>query len=234
MERTKLVLLVFALTGTLNVSAAVSPTDMARRLEQCDRKGNPRCIGELETEALAMPGSKVKRVDNVLEIRADAKVVSFEDRANAGVQTLTHHYLGILGGAGYHVVARRGWEQGDFVLVSPASGEWFPMAAIPQVSQKATLLVSVSARECCGWNGIAVWRITPERLIREFQFSPREYALYKFTAWEGEGAIRLEKLTRASKELCPGSRSMTVGEVLKPHEQTWQLVPEMPPRVNCR
>lgn len=224
---------VLALFSVATPCSSVTSSEIERQVEQCYRKGG-NCAEELESTILSKPESKAKHSGDILTIRTQSKLVSFKDRPNAGDQTILNTYLGLLDGLGYHLVDRRRWEGNDFVLVSDLSGEQFSMSAIPHVSPGTKMAVSVSASEAYNRNEIVVWLITPERLTREFHFSPKEYALYKFLAWNGETTIRLEKFTRSKKEDCPNSQFMTVSEILKYDQGKWHLSGETPAKVKCQ
>jgi hypothetical protein len=233
MNRWILIIAALTLFSVTSLSIAVNSSEIERQLEQCYRKGGT-CIDDLESAILARPESKATHSGNILSIRTRSKVVSFKDRPNAEEQTILNTYLGFLDGIGYHLVDRRLWEGNDFVLVSDLSGEQFPMSAIPHASPSAKRVVSVSASEAYNPNEIVVWLVTPERLTREFHYSPEEYALYKFLSWDGETTIRLEKFTRSKKENCPNSQFMTVSEVLQFSQGKWQFSGETPAKVKCQ
>lgn len=233
MIRAASAVIVLLLSSAASHAEAGTSSEIESQLEQCYRKGG-NCIESLETSILATPGVKAKHSGNVLEIHTQAKIVSFKDRPDAGDQTILNTYLGLLDGLGYHLVDRRFWEGNTFILVSDVSGEQFSMAAIPHASPKTMKLVSVSASEAYNPNEITVWHVTPERLKQEFHYSPEEYALYKFLAWDGEAKVRLERFTRSKKELCPKNQFMTLGETLQYSQGQWQLIGEKPAKVKCQ
>jgi len=212
---------------------AASSSEIESALELCNRKGGT-CIDDLESSILSKSAVRAKHSGGILTIKTQSRLVSLKDRPKAGDQTLINSYLGIIDGTGYHLVYVGLWEGNHFVLVSDTSGEQFSMAAIPHPSPTAKRVVSVSASEAYNPNEITVWRVSPDRLTREYHYSPEEYALYKFLAWDGEDTIRLEKFTRSKKEYCPTRQFMIVREVLKFSAGKWLLSSDTPANVKCQ
>jgi hypothetical protein len=103
------------------------------------------------------------------------------------------------------------YEGGDYTWVNDGSGLSVRLKGFPHYSPNGRRFVIVNPAEDTSFNGIQLWRMQSEGRSKgqlEFfhpelvlEYSPEEYALYDFVAWENDESIQLRVTTWVGQEL---------------------------------
>ncbi|MCX8505983.1 MAG: hypothetical protein ORN98_05140 [Alphaproteobacteria bacterium] len=92
------------------------------------------------------------------------------------------------------------YESQAYQWVDDRTGEITRIWDFPHLSQSRNRFVSVAATESEGQNGIQIWDLTSGKPVKEWEYSPTEYALYEFVDWEDEDTVNLSVFTYPQRD----------------------------------
>jgi hypothetical protein len=213
-----------------NAWALDPAADIERKREHCQRTGAASCWISIERDALRDAGGNIVRHEGVLTINTNVKAVLFRDRTEA-----SYRYFGYFRDIGYHLVQASSNDRERFTFVSQASGKQIAMGSVPHLSPAQLRAVSVAASESDDNNEVVVWSVSPNQLVEEFRYKPKEYALYKFVSWAGDTKVKMDVFTRSNGRVCPKDGFMTIKEEIHLTEDKWIRSTDMDPKaIKCQ
>ena len=123
----------------------------------------------------------------------------------------------------------------DSTPIPPIPDTRYAVYAEPHISPDGKHVASASPAEAYNTNGVFLWEVRNGSLVQRFHFEPSDYALYRFSRWNGPNVVELMKFTNAAKDICPKSSHMEVSVRLVAEKGTWRL-DETPnkDKVQCR
>lgn len=207
---------------------------LEERFKKCGMgEEREQCLNKLENELLRKSGGSAIREGDLLTVYMSyAGGLSYKDRPIDTEGYSKYRYWGYYDDLKYHLIGYYGYEWHNYYFVS--QGNQSLLSALPHVSPNKELIVTVAASEN-GRNEIVIWKYIDGRLEQIFKHIPREYALYEFTSWQTDAAIKLKKFTNSDKKLCPESSHMTISEnMVLSKNQKWELIKEPDSEFTCK
>jgi hypothetical protein len=129
--------------------------------------------GPIATPNTSVQTEAPKRVDSLtFELALEnGKFLTFRDHPVDGENYVVHEYLGRVPGIGYHLIYRRLYETGQYLLVQPRTGITTVLVDSPLVSpdQKRVLVESMDLEIGESPTVLEVWQVTSDSLRLEFQ-----------------------------------------------------------------
>ncbi|HEU0013288.1 MAG TPA: hypothetical protein VFQ45_06365 [Longimicrobium sp.] len=172
----RLLALASALAGCTPPAVAPAPVAAAEDpYEECyaEEVRDP-CFARIEQRLLAGTGGRVVRdgLELTFHPRQGAPVTLYDDTTDADV-LVRQRYLTWLPGIGYHLLRIQYYEGGAYFLVSDRTGAHENIPGPPLVSPDGRRVVSASMDLEAAYdpNRIEIWRVTPERLEKEWEAS---------------------------------------------------------------
>ena len=99
------------------------------------------------------------------------------------------------------IVRNGAYETESYSWVSDQTGATAVIEGIPHYAPNGNRFVVATPNEGAGFNGIQLWRMENGLPVREWQYVPKEYALYDFAAWDGNTTIQFTASTYVNHEL---------------------------------
>jgi hypothetical protein len=184
------------------------------------------CAEAVEKTQLPRYPQQVSRQGEILRLTLKSgKVETLKDVSmNAQQTTQVHkivHYLfrEYLRDLGYFLVQVHYWEGGDYLMVNDQNGQRYRLPDLfllsPDRQRLATLLMS----EAFMPTSIQIWRITPEKMTREWSLEPEDWGP-KEGAWQDN-----DTLTFTKSSYDPSQRQKMV---VRRDAAGWKLLPAKP------
>ncbi len=142
---------------------------------------------------------RVERQGPVLTLRAKSSATVLTDISCEPVpppsNCVHHEFVAYEPSHHIYLVENTYWEGRDYTWISDEDGSSVSIKGFPHYSPSGNRLVVVNAAEEVSFNGIQLWRVLNGFPELEWEYSPAEYALYEFVAWENDKSIQLHVTT---------------------------------------
>jgi hypothetical protein len=164
--------------------------------------------GSDEAQLIRSLKGRVERKGPVLTIRAKGSTAVLTDISCDPIPVppgCVHHELVAYEPDHHMFVVENGYYEGsDYTWISDETGSVERIKGFPHYSPGGDRFVIVNAAEAFSFNGIQVWRVLNGLPELELEYSPAEYALYQFVAWQDDKSIQLRVTTYVDHELKQG------------------------------
>lgn len=97
------------------------------------------------------------------------------------------------------------------------------MIGEPHLAPDGRHVLTAKPSEIDSSNGIYLWSIEGDALVRRFQHKPSGYALYEFERWLSPELAVLQKCTHAEGGLCSSEQLMQFPVQLRMRQGRWEL-----------
>ncbi len=84
-------------------------------------------------------------------------------------------------------------------------------------------VVTANPSELGGTNGVFIWEVRENRLVKRLHVEPTDYALYSFVRWKGNDAVVLEKFSHAQGPLCKDAKFMKIMVTIAREGKNWRF-----------
>jgi hypothetical protein len=164
--------------------------------------------GSDEAELIRLLNGRVERHGPSLTLHTNKSAIVFTDISCDPVPVppdCVSHAL-VAYDISHHVfVVENGYYEGhDYTWINEETGFTVKIKGLPHYSPSGNRFVVVNADEAFSFNGIQLWRTLGGFAGLEWEYSPAEYALYEFVAWQNDKNIQLRVTTYVDHELKEG------------------------------
>jgi hypothetical protein len=146
----------------------------------------------------------VERGEGVLTVHAangttvvvrDGRDCRGDDADEDVMRCITHRLIAHIEDHHALLIRNDHWVTYDYSWIDDRSGASVDIEDLPHFSPDGTRFVVTKANQMPGFNGIQLWRLVDDMPVLEFQYAPKEFALFDFRAWDEEADVLLEITT---------------------------------------
>jgi hypothetical protein len=173
---------------------------------------------QLEAERIAASSGHAERHGSTLLIHAaNGQDQAFQNEKMCGdggrvfdIQHCTKYvFLGHLADRHGSLVLAGYYESAGYFWISDVTGKKVAIGGEPHFSPNGQRFAVAVPNESEGFNGIQVWRWQHDDAAIEFEYEPKEYALYDFSKWNGDEKVVLKVTTYIDHKLAETSAHLT-------------------------